>query len=125
MGAAETRQAVRSASDPQQVKKAARRDDRKDELRRDAIRFVLSQPLGRTFLWNLLEEVGVYRTVMDPIELAHYNAGRQDVGHKLMADLIGVDADAYDQMTKEARIRARRTDAEIEAAHTPNAEEQD
>jgi hypothetical protein len=84
----------------------------------------MQSPAVRLVMWELLSQAGVYGSVWHASALIHYNAGRQDFGHELMAQLLDADEGAYDLMTKEARERAKRTAAEQDAAHTPPAGEQ-
>lgn len=113
---------VRNAADEKQVSRAARKDRRKDAQRLAMTLAVLGTPEGRAFCWELLEKARVFESIWHPSAAIHYNAGRQDFGHELMADLIKADERLYLQMETEARGRARRENAETDAAHTPAAD---
>jgi len=108
---------VRNAADPQQVKRAARKERDADEQRLEAIRAVLQTPEGRRVFWDLLVRASVFESIWNPNVQIHYNAGRQDFGHQLMADLLVADEDGYDLMQREARARQRQEDRETDAAH--------
>ena len=114
---------VLNAADPAQVKRADRRDrDRRADYL-SAVKAVLGTPAGRTMCWGLLERAGVFQSVWHSSALIHYNAGRQDFGHALMALFIEADEEAYQLMESEARARMKRDAAGTDAAHTPRAGE--
>lgn len=115
----ESRVEVRNAADPQQVKRAARRQQRRDERRIDYYRTVLGTPAGRFVFWDLLASAGVFRSIYHASALIHYNAGRQDFGHELIATLVEADEELYQIMEREMRALAKRDAAETEAGHTP------
>lgn len=116
---------VRNAADREQVTRAGRREREREVRRLAIIRGVLETTSGREFCWNLLTAAGVFKSVWHSSALIHYNSGRQDFGHELMADLIRADEGAYELMNREARERARRANAETEAAHTATATTED
>src|SRR5262245_38935415 len=109
---------VKNAADPQQVKRADRKERRTEEIRLAAYATVMASPEGRFVMWDLLGMAGVFRSVYAGGDLTAYNAGRQDFGHELMAMLLRVDEPCYEAMEREARFRARRDATENEAAHT-------
>lgn len=121
MAADERRAEVRNAADPEQVYRAGRKDKRKESARRQLYAAILATVDGRAFCWALLEKAKVFESIWHPSALIHYNAGRQDFGHELMADLIAADDAGYLLMETEARARAKRAAAETDAAHTPPA----
>ena len=109
---------VRNAADPEQVRRAARKEKRRAIKREDVIRAVLATPFGRAMLWSLLENAGVFRSIFNrDVATMGFNAGRQDFGHELMADLIDADPAGYELMEREARALAKQEQASTEAAH--------
>lgn len=119
------RAAVRNAADPEQVKRAARADRRRGEEQLALWRWQLASYEGRAVCALWLGVLGVYRSVFHQHgALMNYNAGRQDAGHELMAQLLEADPEGYDRMEKEARERTRRAEATTDAAHTPRANEE-
>lgn len=116
---------VRNAADRRQVETARRRERRLHRERLERYRVTLQTYDGRAVLWDLLERLGVYRSVWDPGARIHYNAGRQDAGHELMATVLEADEQGYARMAAEARERTRRDDAERDAAHVASAQEQE
>jgi hypothetical protein len=113
------RSAVRNAADPEQVKRARRAEKRIDERFQDSLRAVMSTTDGRLVVWSYLGKFGVYRGVYadNPQRMA-YDAGRQQCGHDLLADVIAADEHLYQVMEREMRALA---DAE---AATEQAESQ-
>jgi len=110
---------VRNAADPQQVRRAGRRDRDRHARELEWVRAVLAHGDGRAMVWTLLERAGIFRSVWHTSAMIHYNAGRQDFGHELMALVIEADEEGFELMQREARTRARRERLENEAAHTP------
>lgn len=114
---------VRNAADPQQVKRAARKEQDAATRRLENLVGVMSTEIGRAVMWDLLERAGVFRSIWHPSAEIHYRAGRQDYGHELQALILEADEDLYDLMAREARARAKRAANETDAAHTPRAEQ--
>lgn len=112
---------VKNAADPQQVERASRRERRWSAEFMTAIRQVLDTHAGRRMCWELLARAGVYRSVWDNSARIHYNAGRQDFGHELVALFLEADETLYELMEREARARAKADNRETDAGHTPPA----
>ena len=116
---------VRNAADPQQVKRAGRRERDKRRRTTDALKATLATPAGRITLWTLLERAGIFGSIYRQSSEIYYLAGRQDFGHELLASILEADEDGYLLMEREAREWARRDNAAIDAAATPGLEEQE
>lgn len=109
------RAAVANASDPKQVKFAGRKDQEKRQRDLAALREVLRLPAGRIVIWNLLTHCKVFESIWHASALIHANAGRQDVGHWLMAEIAEADEDALLDLMREAKVARKREQAEREA----------
>lgn len=92
---------VTNAGDPRQVRRAgqAERLRRTDEL--NDLREVLSNVAGRRFIWRLMERCKTFESVWHPSALVHYQAGEQDVGHWLMAEINETSRKLFFQMIQE------------------------
>jgi hypothetical protein len=110
-----SRDLVRNAADPQQVRHAARKQREQEERFQASLRRVLAAPEGRVVLWSLLERAGIFRSIWDPSAKIHYNAGRQDFGHEILALCLEADEELYQLMERDARAFAKRTDRETAA----------
>lgn len=109
---------VRNAADPQQVKRAGRKERDRDARKAWALRRVLEAPEGRLLVWELLADAGVFRSIWHPSAAIHYNAGRQDFGHELMAAVIALDSgETFALMQREQFQLAKRDQDERDAAH--------
>lgn len=115
------RDLVRNASDPEQVRRAAKKERDRAEYFRAALVATLKTAEGRAVIWELLDLAGVYRSIWVPNAEIHYRAGRQDFGHELMALVLAAGEDLYLLMETEARARKRKDNAETDAAHTAPA----
>ncbi len=114
---------VRNAADPEQVRTAGRRDRRVARERYDLVRAQLSTPLGRRFVWEELQRHHLFESITEQSSAIYVKSGRRDAGLELLAEVMRDFPDFYLQMQAEAIHRARRDDAETDAAHTPSAQE--
>jgi hypothetical protein len=92
---------VANAADEAQVKKAENRLINGREQEMEDVRFVLSTPSGRRFLWRWLEICGIYKTSMTGNSTTFFNEGMRSVGLSLLADIVEAQPDAYLNMQKE------------------------
>lgn len=92
---------VKNAADPKQVKRAANKEQFKKDNERSDLSKVLETPEGRRVMWRLLEHCKVFGSVWDPSSRIHYYAGKQDVGHFLMAEIVDAGEDYLLAMMKE------------------------
>lgn len=114
---------VRNAADPAQVKRAERKERDRVERFRTNLTAVMATEAGRQVLWELLTRAGIYQSIWDPSSKIHYNAGRQDFGHEMLAALLDADEDLYQLMEREMRAWQRVEDRGTDAAHTSRAEQ--
>lgn len=94
---------VRNAADPEQVRKAKQTEAERGRSEDDDLRNIMSAPVGRRFVWRLLGEFGIYRSIYD----GHggrmsFNAGKHDTGLWLMAQIQRVAPHEYLVMQAEA-----------------------
>lgn len=114
-----------NAADPRQVRYAERKVRERDARFLDALQVILRTPAGRIVCWDLLTRAGIFRSIWENSARIHYNAGRQDFGHELLASLVEADEGLYQVMEKEARVYQRGEDRETEAAQTPSSTERE
>jgi len=115
------RSLVKNAADPKQVARAARKEADLERMFTEALKRALGDPNARFVFRALLERLGAFRSIWDNSARIHYNAGRQDAAHELMALIIAADEDMFDLMEREARARQKKLEREIDAAHTARA----
>lgn len=118
---------VANAADPKQVRRGRSRERVAREEQLHALRSVLATPEGRYCLWHLLGQSKVMASVFarDPAQTA-YNAGRQDFGHFLIAEIGEASPKAWLLMQQEAQVRAKLAEPSAEdAPPTPDSEEDD
>lgn len=117
---------TRNAADKEAVKLATRVEKDKAKRFGDVMRAVLKTAEGRELIWILLRGTGIYDSVFHrDAGVMAFNAGRQNWGQQLLADILDIDSDGYLVMEREARDRAIRDQAAIDAAQTPSAEAQE
>jgi len=114
---------VCNAADAQQVQRGGRLARRRRERELNDLRAVLAIAEGRRVVWRLLEHCKVFASIWDPSSRIHYQAGVQDVGHYLMAEIAAADDEALIVLMRDARSRERAEAIENVATRTPSAAE--
>lgn len=110
--------AVRNAADRRDLELAELLEDSRRHRFRGALERLLQTVDGRIVLAALIRRAGVMRSIWDPSSAIHYNAGRQDYGHELVADVIGIDGgDLYDVMERAERQWSKSEQQQINAHH--------
>lgn len=94
---------VKNAADEAQVAEAVKKLQitREDEL--NDIRAVLGMKQGRRFIWRLLGKCKVHESIWSQSALIHYNAGQQDIGHFIEAEIVDADENLLFLMMSEQR----------------------
>ena len=65
------------------------------------LRAVLNTPQGRSVLWRILSKCKTFNTIWHASSLIHYNAGQQDIGHWLMAEISETGEESLMVLMKE------------------------
>lgn len=94
---------VDNAADEAQVRAAEERQKTQRDLELEDLRFLLSHGEGRRFIWRMLEHCKTFRSIWDPSARIHYNAGLQDMGHFLLAEVTEADEGSLLTMMREAK----------------------
>lgn len=107
---------VKNAADPRQVARAKKVEKERREIELEDLRAVLATDEGRRFIWRMISHCQVFGSVWSPNERIHYNAGVQDVGHWLLAEVSEADEIKILEMMQEnfaaERLQRQQTDAE-------------
>ena len=93
---------VRNANDPQQVAAAKETVALRAARERDEWITLLSTPIGRARMFAVLARCHVFESIMETNARIYYNAGQQDLGHWLMAELGTASPALYLLMQQEA-----------------------
>lgn len=97
------------AGDKTSVKKRKTKAQLEQERLDEELRKVLSLYEGRSFIWWMLEQAGIYRTTFnESASLGAFQEGMRQLGLQLLARLDEVDPNAYAQMRLEALKRKER-----------------
>lgn len=94
---------VENAADEVEVSNAAETIKRKTLSEREDFRYILKSPQGRRVLWRILGHCKVFESIYHGSSLIHYNAGKQDVGHFLLSEIINTDEMALIKMMQESK----------------------
>lgn len=93
-----------NAADPEQVAKAEKRELRGRDQELLDWQSTFDTPQRRRTLRKILAYCGVHRTVLGPTDAqTNFNAGRQDVGHFVEAQVLEADPLIYSLMVTEDR----------------------
>lgn len=111
----EPRARVRSASDAQQVKQAAKDERFLRETDRADLKTVMQLPAGRRLIWRVLGWTHVFDSIFETSARIYYNSGRQDVGHELQQEIASAEPHLYLVMQQEA---AKLTENMVEPPQT-------
>jgi hypothetical protein len=112
---------TRRSNDPRDVHRAERKERQRAGRFAAALRVVMETPAGRVVMAEWVRRAGIYRSIWDPSSKIHYNAGRQDFGHEMLAELLEHAPELYLEMEREQRAFETAEDRSNEAAHTPSA----
>lgn len=113
---------VASGTDPEQVKRAKRKVEQRENQIVASIAEVMATPAGRFVLWTLLEATHVYQTSFDHSgSVMYFREGERNVGLAWRARILAADERLYEVMEREARHRERRLDAELATVQDASA----
>lgn len=94
---------IRNAASERQVQKGKDKERRLEERLSADLRAVLSTTSGRRVMWRLLEECKTFESIWEPSAKIHYLAGRQDLGHFILAIIEKASVESLFQMMKEKK----------------------
>lgn len=94
------------ASNPDHVKAAIQRSKTADVERNQVMEAIMMHKQTRAWIYAILEFCGCYQSAFstNALQMAH-EAGKQTVGHKIMADVMTAGDGPYLTMVREARER--------------------
>lgn len=92
-----------NAADESQVRSVGKKidDQRLQEL--NDIKTVLATVSGRRLMWRLMGKCRTFSSVWEASAKIHYNAGQQDLGHFIMAEIVEADENLLFKMMKEQK----------------------
>lgn len=95
-----------NASDKAQIKKQEKEFQkiRKQELA--DLKYVLASEQGRRLVWRLMGKCKTFSSIWETSAKIHYNAGQQDLGHFLLAEVMEANSESFLQMMKENKENA-------------------
>jgi hypothetical protein len=112
---------VRNVGSKQQVVRASKSERFRRETELLELRELMKDVRFRRFMFRLLGYTSVFQSIFEQSSKIYHNAGRQDVGHFLMAEITEADEEAYMVMMRD-HYRAKR--AQIDPDHlTSNGDE--
>lgn len=106
----------RPTTDRQLNKYLERKEKRRLEVFLSALSVLMDTQEGRFVVWHWLDRAGINRSVWDASGMqVHFNAGQQEFGFAMKADICAADADLFDLMNREMRAWEERVEQELAA----------
>lgn len=92
--------------DTPSVKKRKSKAELEQQRLDEDVRAVLSTYQGRSFIWSVLEQAGIYRTTFcEEPTISAFNEGMRQMGLLTISRIDAVDPNAYAKMRREASRR--------------------
>lgn len=88
-------------ADETQVKKLNEEFKNKRTIELIELKKLLEIKSFRSFIWRLLEKTKMFESIWEQSAKIHFNAGQQDLGHFIWAELESADKEAVFQMMRE------------------------
>ena len=94
-----------NAADPSQISELESKAKRKLRQEEEDLKTILSEPIGRRFIWGMLQSAGIFRIshVHGDTHSTAFNEGARNMGLVLLGEIMRVDMDGYLRMIKEAQ----------------------
>ena len=109
--------------DPRKQRLARKEEKRRRNDELEDLQSVLATESGRRFVWRMLGYCAVFESIWEPNAKIHHNAGRQDVGHFLMAEIKEADEGAFLTLMQESYARERKEDEALKAQQDDTEDE--
>lgn len=114
----------KNAADPKQIKHAGRSEKSAREQELDDLRALLATQWGRRFVWRVMGYCKFGSDIWDGSSRIHFNAGVQNVGHWVLAEIMAADEEAFFLMMRESSDRQKRDARTAEAVSTERTDQQ-
>lgn len=92
---------VTNAASKTGVKKAVAKEKRIRDRELNDLTIVLNTAEGRRVVWRIMEECKIFNSIMSGNSWTHYNAGKQDLGHFIMSEIVDANEELLFLMMKE------------------------
>ena len=90
-------------NNPSDVKKLEKQEKLRELQHESDLKFILSKPEGRRFVWRLLSAANVFTANHLTSEELHFVNGRRSIGLKFLDEVLRVDASAFVEMMQSTR----------------------
>ena len=94
---------VKNAADEGQVREAEKKAKLGREQELADMRKLLATDFGRRFVWRVMSRARVFESIWEQSAKIHYNAGQQDFGHFIMAEVVEAGPEHLLRMMQEAK----------------------
>lgn len=97
-------------------KKQEERDKKRLRRKQDDFRWILSDPRGRRFIWEWLEEAGAFHSTFsrNALEMA-FNEGQRNGALRVLKQIEETKPESYTQMQREYKGLQKEENGEVQA----------
>lgn len=95
------RPVVTDTTNVRQIKDVRRAAKHTREQELDDLRRVLRTPEGQRVFWRVLAHCRVFHSIFTTSASIYYNAGQQDIGHFLLAEISAADPAIFPQLVRD------------------------
>jgi len=88
---------------PDHIKAASIKEKISKGTQLDDVKWILSTPQGRRFIWRYLGECGLFRSSFQGQFQTFFHEGERNIGLKLLADINDADPQSYVTMMTESK----------------------
>jgi hypothetical protein len=93
-----------NASNETQVASRSEKIKRNKSQAKEDLHLILQTVYGRRVMWRFLEHCKVFSSVFSiDAQVTAHGSGKQDVGHFILAEILGADELAFSKMMKESK----------------------
>lgn len=93
-----------------------RKETRRLEVFLAALRVLMETQEGRFVAWHWLDRAGINRSIWDDSGMqVHFNAGQQEFGFAMKADIVAASPELFELMNREMREWEARVALELDA----------
>lgn len=93
------------AGDPKQVNDSRKKAARLRQKRVAFVRQMMNDENGRLWMYDMLESCYIFGNALQPgqTDVTFFNLGQQNVGKKMLADVVEICPDLYIRMMQEGK----------------------
>lgn len=92
----------KNAANKSKLAEERKRDKQERDEHLEDMKTLMKTPVGRRILHKFLKECRTFQSVWQPSAAIHRDAGKQELGHKILTDMVEADRKLAAAMVAEA-----------------------